>query len=350
MHKNLIKNEIVDTLGQETFYYTKEYGQKIRGQIEQWLKKKKQLNTRLHNYYKKALQLEHSLGRVSNKGTKIDLSSGNLHNLYREYAEANRHIKDLKTLEDIKNFYQEGYRLIHKIREDITGQDITYNILFQDNEKLMEAHLTLDQVLSMTSLVYSDIKTVKPQTELVNATSLSINNSAVMKYLKENIQKNEKDLGQLIQEIEKPALWDSIVNIKSNANFGVLYEAYTILRRVREYSSINYIGKRQRNLAKTLIKNAKKNNIPGWQAGDIGTEQLKSVFNGAANLMSGSAMEKVLSGTLKAFSQINSEEMKTALKKIYTTQQSVFDNILDEKAEKEAIAAIDKFINGINRT
>ena len=75
MHKNLIKNEIVDVLGQETFYYTKEYGQKIRGQIEQWLKKKKQLNTRLHNYYKKALQLEHSLGRVSNKGTKIDLSS-----------------------------------------------------------------------------------------------------------------------------------------------------------------------------------------------------------------------------------------------------------------------------------
>ena len=347
MLRQQIINEIAEFSGQETLLYTKEYGAKVSADIQKWLNKKKQLNTRLKNYYTTAVKLENNLGRISTKGTKIDLSSGSLHNLYRNYANANRHIRDLKTLDDIKEFYQEGYRLVHRIREDITKQDITYSILFQDGEKLMEAHLTLDQVLSMTSLVYSDIKTVKPQTELVNAISLSINNSAVMKYLKENIQKNEKDLGQLITELDKPALWDSLIIIRGKANFGHLYEAYTILRRVHDYSTINYTGKQQKKLAKTLIKNAKKNNIPGWQAGDVGTEQLKAVFNGAANLMSGSAMEKVLSGTLKAFSQTNSQEMKNALKKIYTTQFSTFDNKLDEKAEQEALAAIDKFIDGI---
>ena len=73
-----VKNEMIDFMGERTAYYTKEYGQQVQNEINKWLKKKTQLDTRLKTYYKQTLKIENDLGRLTSKGEHLDLSSRNL--------------------------------------------------------------------------------------------------------------------------------------------------------------------------------------------------------------------------------------------------------------------------------
>ncbi|MBO5179912.1 MAG: hypothetical protein J6B87_06165 [Clostridia bacterium] len=342
-----VKNEMINFMGERTAYYTKEYGQQVQNEINKWLKKKTQLDTRLKTYYKQTLKVENDLGRLTSKGEHLDLSSRNLRKLYKQYADSARHVQDVRTLNEIAEFYKEGYRLIHKIREDVTKQDITYSVLFKQKQQLMEAHLSLNQILEIAQLGYSDISKVDVNTELASATSLSVRNGQVNRYIKEMSKQYELEMSEVINKIEKPKLWDRLVELRGSANFGLIYEVYSIFRRVKKYSKISYIGEKQQNLYDMLLQNAKSNNIPGWQMGDIGTDQLKAVFNAAASLMDGSTMERVLKNIKNAFAETKPENMKIALKKIFTSQLSSFDNYLDKAAEEEALKQIDIFIAGV---
>ena len=101
-------------------------------------------------------------------------------------------------------------------------------------------------------------------------------------------------------------------------------------------------------LEATLYKNAKSNNVPGWQAGDVGMEQLKAVFKSSANLMNVSTIEKVLTQVEKALSSTTPEELENSLNSIFTVQLDHFDTELDEAVNKEAQEFIHNVVNNTN--
>ena len=337
----------------------------IQKSILQWISIKQRLDRKLliqYNTLKKEDNL--GLGRISSHGKNIDISASGLRQILVRYTEQKRRIRNLREIEDITNHFKKGYELIHRIRELLTGQDITYTILYTggketNGENLLEAHLTIDQLLSGVSLALSDINDIKTNQELSNVASLNISNSAIKRTVDGILGKKQNTLQTVINAIDNPELWDSLVDYRNRkiaggmskytANMGRIYEVYSILRRVDKYKSISYIGHKDgepntENLANALLQDAIENSDPGWQIGDVGLEQLKSVFNAEASLISVSTIEKVLNDIYNALSISHKDEMSQALKNIFTTQREKFNNKLDAKVEQEAIITIDKTV------
>lgn len=328
--------------------------------IEQWIKVKQRLDKKLISQYKQ-IQKEniYQLGRETSKGKHIDLSSAGLKELTKKYSEQKRKIRNLHDIEEITEHFKKGYALIHYVREILTKQVITYSILYSDKrssseEVLLEAHLTMEQLLSGVSLTTSDTNIIEANTELTNAMNLSIRNTSIKKLVENAINNQQKKIEMISSELDKPELWDSLVKLTENKNFysnaGQWYEAYSILRRREKYKSINIISEKTSALAESLITEAVANNDPGWQIGDIGLEQLKSVFNGAANLINISTIEKVLKQLKEALQYKNKLEMIDALQKIYTTGRSNFNNEIDVLAEREAIYNIEETVKKAFKT
>lgn len=346
--------------GTEEIVLDKAMVELIQKSISQWLITKEKLDRKLYIQYAK-LEKDKNFEFIQ-KGDK-SVSSANLRKVLNAYSEQRRHIRNLREVEDVTNHFKKGYELIHRIREIITKQDITYTILFagdKTREQLMEAHLTLDQLLPRVSLsLSSDTKIFQ---ELSNAISLSISNSAIKQTVDSLLGEKENNLQQVVSAIDNPNLWNSLVDYrdkkmsegmdKAVVNFGRIYEVYSILRRVEKYKTISFIGHtpgsaNTENLANALLDDAIKNSDPGWQIGDVGLEQLKSVFNANATLISASTIETVLRETQEAFKKTSKNEMSQNLKKIFTTQKTSFNNKIDEKVEEEAIKAIDETISKI---
>ena len=90
-----------------------------------------------------------------------------------------RHTERIKTEEDIIDHLKKGYELIHRIRELLTGQKITYTILYSDDKKnknsenMWEAHLTLEELLSSFTTLSKDASAAATQ-DLTKAFSLNI--------------------------------------------------------------------------------------------------------------------------------------------------------------------------------
>lgn len=346
-------------------YLTMELNQEtidlIQKSIKQWLGLKQKLDERLLTRYRQ-LGRETSLGRISSKGNTIDLSAGGLTQVLNYYTENKRRVRALMDMDQITQLFKDGYELIHRIREVLTKQELTYSILYapskgESGEELMEVNFTLDQLLSSVRLATSDMKEVAAGAELTNATQLLIQGPAVKQTLKE-IEKKEKNLLAVLSHLDQPGLWNSLLafrdarQAKYKGNLGQLYEVYSILRRDPRYHTIDFIGHRKGHanttgLAETLLKEAISNNDPGWQIGDVGTEQMKSVANGAASLISTSTIEKILKEITEAFSGPIDKEMKESLKKIFLTNRTYFNNQMDRHAEEEALRALEEMFIGV---
>lgn len=349
-------------VGYATMQLTQENIDLIQKSIKQWLTLKKRLDDRLLTRYKQ-LSKETVLGRVSSKGKDIDLSAGGLTQVLNYYTENKRRVRTLMDMDQITQLFKDGYELIHRIREFLTKQELTYSILYsptskgESGEELMEVNFTLDQLLSSVRLATSDMKEVAAGSELTNATQLLIQGPAVKQTLKE-IEKKEQNLLTVLHSLDKPGLWNSLVafrdarQAKYKGNLGQLYEVYSIMRRDPRYTKINYIGHEKGkantiNFAELLLTEAIQNNDPGWQIGDVGTEQMKSVANGAASLISTSTIEKTLKEISQAFSGPIDKDMENSLKNIFLTNRTSFNNEMDRKAEEEALRALEEMFNNI---
>lgn len=336
----------------------------IQNSIKQWLATKQRLDRKLLIQYNRLNKEESSnLGRINSKNQRIDISSAGLREVMKKYTEQKRRIRNLREIEDIAEHLKKGYELIHRIREILTGQEITYSILYSseqginNGENLLEAHLTIDQVLSNVTMSFSDTRVVEANSELTNAIDLTITNSAVKRTVEALIGKKESAIQTVMSALDRPGLWNSLVDFreekisnkgmsKYTANMGRIYEVYSVLRRVDKYKSINYIGKGPKgnteNLAETLLRDAIENTDPGWQIGDVGLEQLKAVFNANASLINTSTIEKILTEVQEGLKADSPEELGEKMKSIFTTQRTDFNNKLDQKVEQEAIQAIEK--------
>lgn len=269
---------------------------------------------------------------------------------------AKRSRQGLRTLDDIVNHFKKGYELIHRIRELLTSQEITYSVLYatrqhKDGYKpLFEAHLTLDQVLAETRPAYKDIQTVNVDTEFSNVLSLEFANADARRA----VDAAEKQGGSSISNaLDKRDLWDTLIEYAEanhpNANRGRLYEVYSTLVKTPRYQKINYIGhhKGQANtegLASALIKQALADRDFGWQKGDIALEQLKAVFNANAALIDGSTIKVVLTEIYQALRAQTEQELIDNLTKIFTVKKQQFDLEVDALVKEEAVIAIEKKI------
>lgn len=322
--------------------------------IEEWLRLVEQLDIRKNQHYA-AIKKQQDLSRISSKGVNIEVASWGA-----KAVLSKRSREGLRTIDEIVEHFKKGYELIHRIREQLTQQDIVYSILYGTRTKksgekpLLEGHLSLEQVLEYSRATFSDIKTVNIDTEFSNTISLSFTNADARKA----IQIAEKDGGVgLSNAIEKKELWDSLVKHAEveapNANYGQLYEVYATLTKTPRYQKINFIGHypkqaNTKNLATALIKDAMANNDAGWQKGDIALEQLKAVFNAAANLMDSSTIKKVLRQIHAALKTDTETDMINALTQVFTVNRSDFNLEVDKMINEEAIAAIEQRIKSGN--
>lgn len=337
----------------------------IRNSISQWLYKKQELDTNIKHRYEMALR-DKDFRNIIQADGETDLSRKGLNRLVQQYIKGRKQVEDLSTRQDIVNLFKDGYELIHRIRESIVGKEITYRIQYQSgtgNKKgtLLEAHLTLEQLLPAISLKWEGQTDAKNKQELTNAGNLFITNSKIKKIVSD-LRKNQQIVEENIAEISgaKKELWDSMVATRDRmisnnelnkyaSNFGRLYEVFNLLTRTAEYHTIDTIHqppeKNTEGLFIARLNEASRDHIPGWQAGDLGWDQLKSVFNSSAGLIGNSSIEKTLKEIEIALKKENKAEMAAALKQIYATPQGMeFNTRVDEEVYNTTIEAIDKMV------
>lgn len=337
------------------------FNQEIKNQIQQsiiqWLKTDEKLNKSLLKQYQLAAkENNYQIETITTEGLKAALN--------RYILILRRHTERIKTEEDIIEHLKKGYELVHRIRELLTGQKITYTILYsnkknKNSKNMWEAHLTLEELLSSFTILTKDANVAAIQ-DLTKAFSLNITNTQV----KNLIEKRKDTLSRATTKIDKPELWDSLVrytNRKYDAganqftyNYGRVFEAYSILRRVKKYQIINYIGHQRgkqntKPLAGALLQKVVKDTIPGWQKGDLGDEQLKAVFNANATLTSVTKIKGALQDIQKALNTTNKEEILNNLKNIFTVQDKTkLEYEIDIEFNETAIAATDEAIKNAN--
>lgn len=229
--------------------------------------------------------------------------------------------------------------------------------------------VSLEMILNYTSVVKvgakGKIKTVSLEDEKIR---LDVNKKAIEELTRTFINANLIDLNNENDEIsvdtlEKKELWDDLVTRYYNSSFnkGRIYEVYRVFRTVEKYQSISRINKNQEKLADAIAGNValkhfqqdeknKKNaqeNIRGWQKGDLGLTQLKSLLSGNTKLMDSSQIKNVLKDVIIALEKPNQKEMSEALKKIYTVQgneKEKLKNKIDKGVNKQAEKNIEKMI------
>lgn len=341
---------------------------RIKASISQWLITKQKFDENIKHRYEMSLKNK-ELREIVQASGKADLSRKGLVRLVNNYIKGRQQVETITNRQDIVELFRNGYELIHRIRESLVGREITYRIQYttktaKTQGELLEVELTLEQLLPIISLRWEGQTDVKNKKEITNAGELFITNSKIKK-LVSNLRKNEQLLEENISNFsgEKGELWDSMVEARNrmiaqndlnkfSANFGRLYEVFSIFTKEERYKEISSIHLPPKNNTEALffkiLTTSFTDHIPGWQGGDLGWEQLKSVFNSSAGLISNSSIEKTLLEIQNALNKPSKAEMTEALLKIYTTQKTSFDNKVDEVAEKESIAAIKSSIEKLS--
>lgn len=341
---------------------------RIKMSIAQWLATKEAFDKNIKHRYEASLR-DKDLREIVQASGKTDLSRKGLVRLVNNYVKGRKKVEDITNRQDIVNLFKDGYELIHRIRESLTGREITYRIQYttetaKTKGQLLEAELTLEQLLPSISLRWEEQTDVKNKKEITNAGELFISNSKI-KQLVSNLRKNEQLLEENVKTFtgERGELWNSMVEVrdrliaqndlnKFSANFGRLYEVFSIFTKEEKYRKIASIHKPPKydteSLFVKILSTSFTDHIPGWQGGDLGWEQLKSVFNSSAGLISNSSIEKTLREIQNALNSPSKEDMTQALLQIYTTQKTSFDYKLDEAAEEEAVAAIIQAVNKLS--
>ena len=338
----------------------------IQNSIAQWLSQKQELDANIKHRYEAALKNK-ELRNIIQADGEADLSRKGLNRLIRNYIKGRQQVENITSREDIVNLFKNGYELIHRIRESFVGREITYRIQYtpdsNNNKKgtLYEVNLTLEQLLPAVSLKWEGQTDVKNKQELTNAGNLFITNSKIKKVVAD-LKKNQQIVEGNLAEIsgEKRELWDSMVEVRNKmisnnelnkyaSNFGRLYEVFNLLTRTVEYRTIDTIHKPPEKNTEGLfiarLNEASRDRIPGWQAGDLGWDQLKSVFNSSAGLIGNSSIEKTLKEIQIALMKDHKTEMAEALKQIFATPQGLELNTkLDQDVYDVTTAAIDKMV------
>lgn len=338
---------------------------KIKRDITQWLSIKSQLDRRLELRLK---ELEKQEKETEGVQQILNLSGPELRELVNSYSQLHRKIKDLQDINDISNHFKNGYRLIERIRELFTNQEIIYSIIYSGQQKdnkntIYEANLTMEQLLPFLSLTMRDTKIENNRTNLSNSMRIYLSGSMVAKAAAAAVKENQNNLMDILAEIKNPGLWNSLVDFQKNkykgvfkndsnyrGNLGNLYEVYTNLIRTDRGGVFNYIGHEEGKqntlgLASSLLDAAISDSVPFYKGGDYGLTQLKAVLGGSTRgLADVGTIENTLKELLIALSSTSKKELSESIKRIFLPEESKINDEIDKKNREEAIEAIDKII------
>ena len=104
-----------------------------------WLNKTDLLEKDFHNEEQKISNLEKYQNLMSGQ-KQAEM-------VVQQYIDAKQTVSTSNAANDMVEHYLKGYELLHRIRELVTGQEITYKILYTEGGDLYEADLSLMQIL-----------------------------------------------------------------------------------------------------------------------------------------------------------------------------------------------------------
>ena len=335
------------------------------------------------------------ISTINNIKKEIDNWMGIYEKLFRNfeatrkenYSESNSINKTLNNYNVKKNLLmkhiQNGYILVHKIREKLTGQEIIYNIMVSSSSNKIKTYhileLNMQQLLENSKLGLSGkigenaqyldknekhkeyeslnlvlTKQYKDLMQIANKiTSLkyegqlkeiNIGENQTLK-LKDNQEKftkthlvedkETKEESEVIKEYKishGDVLYNDLyyyyINKAENFNRGHIFEMYNyLLNREKPYKTNRHYKMNSKLITKAF--NYVKNSTPSIKAGDatkkneegklIGV-QLKNIVESSANLIDSSSIVTWLKGTKKALEKTKKEDIVNELCKIFVDE------------------------------
>lgn len=325
--------------------------------MKQWQKRTNQLDSRLKKEYTNVNKIK-SIQEIedSSKDSKI-------RDMIKNFNENRHYLRGLTSTDDIINHYVQGYELLHRIREVVTGQEIKYRILYTSTSKeehLYELEIDLNTLLKTKNKFNWSLGSTSDDPnkvpEIANLIRLNISNAQAKAMVdKANLAK-EKELKPIESaEMQYPILWESLVeyrnkyygNQKSTYNLGRLYEVYTYLTTKKGFKNVK-LEEKTYSLVKSSLQYTIGENIKGWQQGDAGLTQLKAVYNANAGLISGSSLRSTFKQLITAFStSYNPAELEKSLIEIFTAPLDKLSEESDIRNREDAIERIKSQISNL---
>lgn len=325
--------------------------------MKQWQKKTNQLEKRLKKEYQDVNKIK-SIQQIedSSKDSKI-------RDMIKNFNENRHYLRGLTSTDDIINHYVQGYELLHRIREIVTGQEIKYRILYTSTskeERLYELEVDLDTLLKTKNKFNWSIGSTSDDPEKIpeisNLIRLNISNAQAKAMVdKANLAK-EKELKPISSaEIQYPILWESLVDYRNNRygsqkstyNLGRLYEVYTYLTTKKGFKDVKLEEKTYALVDKSL-QHTIGENIKGWQQGDAGLTQLKAVYNANAGLISGSSLRGLFAKLITEFGAgYDMKKLEESLIDIFTAPLDKLSEEADIKNREDAIERIKSQISNL---
>lgn len=254
-------------------------------------------------------------------------------------------------------YLKDGYKIVHRIRELITGQEIIYNILVGNKDKyIYEIGLDMDTLLEQGTistfhtyggLEYKDIEGKIRQEIQDISLKLETSYTKLLQAAKySRLMETDEDGTSLDKAGD--TLYQDLMNYYYNKdinfNRGHVYEMYHYLTNVAKSPYKTYRHYKMNSILISALYQAVKNKTPSIEGGDtIGKDaqgnyfgiQLKNIINAAAGLMDASSMVTWMKKICEIFSLKNKKEMQDGFIELFTQE---IKNIkgLEQTMEKEA--------------
>ena len=317
--------------------------------------------------YKISFQLEKFLDKFNaayeNLKTSIDLSNKmkalrKIHKMQSNkvipYEENTEMIKQIQAYQDMLNILIDGYKIVHGIRDILTGNPIRYEIVYsygRGADKKTYAHnLTFEELMKYTT-----------PTLLGRASHAENALFTLQLRLKEEI----KSLEDNRENLEQDLLYRAVMSFEShppkkshnlpapNANESTHFAKSRLLE---VYYHLKYLDTPPSSVYDKLIHHfydESLTNLPHVKGGDVLDLQIKS--SKSFDLTRVTTVRKTIQGLkdlfLKAMN-ISAEELQKSLESIFIQDRPAIEDQTDayiNKATAEMNKMIDKEISGIER-
>lgn len=267
---------------------------------------------------------------------------------------------------------KDGYKIIHRIRELITNQEIIYNILVGNESKhIYEIGLDMDTLLEQGSFstshgydetdfrviegkVYQEVQNISLRLETSYTKLLKAANYS--RLLEADKSETNEDNTQFIAgDTLYQDLMKYYYSKDTNFNRGHVYEIYHYLTHIAKSPYNVHRHYKMNSILISALYQAVKNSTPSIQGGDtvaknkqgdyIGV-QLKNIVNAAAGLMDSSSMVTWMKEICRIFSLNNKKQMQNEFIELFSQKIKNIQG-LEQTMEKEANKAVIKGIKEI---
>ena len=257
----------------------------------------------------------------------------------------------------VKKLQQDGYKLdeklkqgyiyIDEIREALTGQHITYQVGFIDDNTFVQGEMDLLEILNNSNL---DVET---KGRISNAAKLRITKtpdlSQITNIYEEQIKQHTEKASSVFS-----AVYNYLTNTRGQTpkvNYGNAYQVYKYIVNQREKGNIIPPPVTVEEI-EDVYAMVKRNNVAFYRGGDIADIQVKYFGGSAPSLVTTATIKRVLNNTIKMFDIIlkNSgpnQKVINGFVKLFTVKEKQVYTEAEKIALKKAQKIIEERLNNI---